>query len=130
LKEHRNSTDRAMIEQLTGFADNIVAFRCLGRVTKADYISILVPAVSEALREQRKVRLHYETGPDFRLGPDAAWEDFKVGMGNVTRWERVAVVTDVGWIKHAVQFLGFLMPGVTRVFSGAEAAQARAWICA
>jgi hypothetical protein len=119
-----------MIEQLNGFADNVVAFRCLGRVTKADYKSVVVPAVTEALRARRKVRLYYETAPDFSLDPGAAWEDFKVGMENITRWERVAVVTDIGWIKHALQLFGFLMPGVTKLFSGAEAAQARAWICA
>jgi SpoIIAA-like len=119
-----------MIEQLTGFADNVVAFRCLGRVTKSDYISVLVPAVTEALRTHPKVRLYYETGPDFSLDPAAAWEDFKVGMENITRWERVAVVTDVGWIKQAVQLFGFLMPGVISLFSRAEAEHARAWICA
>lgn len=119
-----------MIEQLTGFADNVVAFRCLGHVTKADYTSILVPAVTEALRAQRKVRLYYETGPDFSLGPSAAWEDFKVGMENITRWERVAVVTDIEWIKHAVQFFAFLMPAETKLFSRSQAAQAREWISA
>ena len=49
-------------------------------------------------------------------------------MENVTRWERVAVVTDVDWIKHAVQIFRFLMPGVTKLFSRSEAAQAREWI--
>jgi hypothetical protein len=119
-----------MIEQLAGFPDNVVAFRCKGRVTKADYDAVLLPAVGKALRTHEKVRLYYETGPDFSLDPAAAWEDFKVGMHSITRWERIAVVTDVEWIKHAVGFFGFLMPGATKLFSGAEAAQARAWVCA
>jgi SpoIIAA-like len=117
-----------MIEHLVGFGDNVVAF--LGRVTKTDYISVLVPAFAEALRTQRKVRLYYETGPDFSLDPAAAWEDLKVGMESIARWERIAVVTDVGWIKHAVQLFGFLMPGTTELFSPGEAEQARAWVCA
>jgi SpoIIAA-like len=85
-----------MIEHLVGFADNVVAFRCLGRVTKADYISVLVPVVAEALHTPRKVRLYYETGPDFSLDPAAAWEDLKVGMESIARWERIAVVTAAG----------------------------------
>ena len=94
-----------MIEQLTDFPGNVVAFLCTGRVTKADYETVLVPAVAGALRTHRKVRLYYETGADFSgLDRGAAWEDFKVGMENITRWERVAVVTDVEWIKHAVRF--------------------------
>jgi SpoIIAA-like len=119
-----------MIEQLKGFPDSVTAFRCTGHVNKSDYISVLVPAVVKALQTHDKVRLYYETGPDFSIDPSAAWEDFKVGMENITRWERIAVVTDIGWIKHAVQLFAFLMPGATKVFSGAEAAQAREWICA
>jgi SpoIIAA-like len=118
-----------MMEQLTDFPGNIVAVLCTRRVTKADYDSVLIPAVVEALREHDKVRLYYETGADFAgfdLG--AAWEDFKIGMENITRWERVAVVTDVEWIKHAVRIFSFLIPGVTKLFPRSEAAQARKWI--
>ena len=51
-------------------------------------------------------------------------------MEHLTRWERIAVVTDVDWIKHMVQFFRFLMSGENKVFPLAEAAQARAWIVA
>ena len=119
-----------MIKQLTGLPNNVVAFLCSGRVTRADYDSVLVPAVTEALRRQRKVKLYYETGPDFSLDPGAAWEDFMIGMENFTRWERVAVVTDVDWIKTAVRFFAFLMPAKTRVFSPPDGAAARAWLAA
>lgn len=120
-----------MIERLTDFPDNVVAFRCTGRVTKADYDTALVPAVQGALRIHNKVRLYYETGEDFDgLDPGAMWEDFKVGIEHLTRWEKVAVVTDVDWIRKAVHFFAFLMPATTKLFSCIEAAQARAWISA
>jgi hypothetical protein len=51
-------------------------------------------------------------------------------MEHLTRWERVAVVTDVEWIKQTMWFFSFLMPGAMRVFPASEAAQARAWIIA
>src|SRR5271154_5189474 len=85
----------AMIQQLTGFPPNVVAFACHGHVTAADYDTVLVPAVVNTLRTHDKVRLYYETGADFALDPGAAWEDFKVGMEHFTRWERVAVVTNI-----------------------------------
>lgn len=120
-----------MIERLTNFPSNVVAFICKGRVTRLDYDAVLVPAVQRAFQTHDKIRLDDETGPDFAgfdLG--AAWEDLKVGIGHFTRWERVAVVTDVEWIKHSAHFFGFLMPVATRVFSAADTARARAWICA
>jgi hypothetical protein len=31
----------------------------------------------------------------------AVWEDFRVGMEHLSRWERMAVVTDVEWLRLA-----------------------------
>jgi hypothetical protein len=120
-----------MIEHLTGFPDNILAFVCKGRVSKADYDTVLVPAVTRALKTHDKLRLYYETAADFSgIDAGAMWEDFKVGMEHLTRWERIAVVTDVDWIRHTMQFFSFMMPGEAKVFPRAETAQARAWITA
>ena len=120
-----------MIERLPGFPDNVLAFVCSGRVTKADYDAVLVPAVLNVLKTHDKVRLYYETAADFDgLDPSAIWEDFKVGLEHLTRWERVAVVTDIDWIKSTMWFFGFLMPGMMKLFPTSEAAQARAWIIA
>lgn len=118
-----------MIEHLKGFPDNVLAFVCSGRVTKAEYDTVLVPAVRAALKAHDKLRIYYETAANFRgIAPDAVWEDFKVGMEHLTRWERAAVVTDVNWIKHTVQFFNFLMPGQMKIFPRSEAARAREWI--
>lgn len=118
-----------MIELLKGFPENVLAVRGKGRITKTDYDTVLVPAIEKALKVHEKVRLYYEIGPDFDgFELAAAWEDFKVGIERLTRWQRIAVVTDVDWIKHSMQVFSFLMPGEMRVFPVAEAQQARTWI--
>ena len=118
-----------MIEYLTNFPDNVLAFVCKGRVTKTDYDTVLVPAVMRALKTHDKVRLYYETAGDFTgIDPGAMWEDFEVGMEHLSRWERIAVVTDVEWIEQTMRFFSFLMPGAMKLFSTSEAAQAREWI--
>jgi SpoIIAA-like len=118
-----------MIEPLKTFPANVLAFVCHGRVSKADYDRVLIPAVRDALQKHDKVRLYYETAEDFDgIEAGAVWKDFKVGMEHLTRWERMAVVTDVDWIKHTMQFFSFMMPGELRTFPRAEAAKARAWI--
>ena len=118
-----------MIELLEGFPDNVVAAACRGQITKNDYDTVLVPAVEKALKTHDKVRFYYEAGANFAgIDASAAWEDFKVGMEHFLRWERVAVVTDVEWIKHTMRIFSFVMPADMRVFPVAEAAQARAWI--
>jgi SpoIIAA-like len=118
-----------MIERLKDFPANVLAFVCHGRVSRAEYDTVLVPAVSDALKTNDKVRIYYETAADFGgIEPGAVWEDFKVGMQHLTRWERMAVVTDVDWIKHTMSFFSFMMPGEMRTYPRAQAAEARAWI--
>jgi len=56
------------------------------------------------------------------------WEDTKVGFSHLRNWERFAVVTDVDWIAYSVKFFEFLIPGDLRLFTVAEAAEAREWI--
>ncbi len=120
-----------MIEALPDFPDNVVALTCKGRVTRHDYDTVLVPEVEKAIKQHEKVRLYYQVGSDFAgIDPSAAWEDFVVGVEHILRWERIVIVTDVGWIKHAMSAFGFLMPGEVKVFPVSDIAKARDWIVA
>jgi hypothetical protein len=47
-----------------------------------------------------------------------------------TRWERVAVVTDVDWIVQAMSIFSFLMPCPVKLFPPLDGPQAKAWITA
>ena len=118
-----------MIEALKGFPTQVLAFACKGHVTKRDYESVLIPAVNEALQQRGKLRLYYQIDPDFSgIDPGAVWDDFKVGMEHVLRWERIAVVTNVDWIRHAIRAFSFVIPGKVRIFPLDEQAKAREWI--
>lgn len=118
-----------MIELLKGFPDNVVALACHGHVTKADYEPVLIPDVNDRFTRHDKVRIYYEIAPDFAgVDPGAVWDDTKLGFSHFRNWERLAVVTDVDWMKHAVRFFGFLMPAQLRTFPTAEADSAREWI--
>jgi SpoIIAA-like len=120
-----------MIETVAGLPDNVIAFSAKGRVTKQDYDEVLTPAIEAALKTHAKLRCYYELGTQFSgMEAGAAWEDFKLGIGHLTRWEKVAVVTDVDWIRHTVNAFRFLMPGEMRVFPTGRAAEAKAWVAA
>jgi hypothetical protein len=118
-----------MIELLRGFPDNVVAIKCHGEVTRKDYDTVLVPAVEQALASHDKIRLLYEAGPEFDgVDAGAAWEDFKIGMEHFSRWDRVAVITDVAWIGLATRLFSIFLPGAIRIYPTADAAKARLWI--
>jgi hypothetical protein len=120
-----------VIEALEGFPANVAAFACHGHVTTEDYDTVLVPAVEKMLGQHEKLRLYYETAADFDgIDAGAVLEDAMVGLSHALRWEKMAVVTDVNWIRHSILLFRFLMPGKLRVFSADEAAEAKEWIVA
>lgn len=118
-----------MIKILDGFPESVVALVAEGHVTKKDYEEVLIPKVNEALSRHGKVRLYYELGASFAgIDAEAAWEDFKIGLEHLSRWERMAVVTDVRWIRTTLNAFRFVMPGKLRVFDTSHVADARSWV--
>ena len=107
-----------MIQVIQGFPENVVGLLAKGEVTRKDYLEVVIPAVEKAPKRNAKLRLYYELGSEiYGIDIGAEWEDFKIGFEHLARWERVAVVTDVAWIRHAVGVFKFLMPGELRVFT-------------
>ena len=118
-----------MIESLQDFPRGVVAFTGKGQITKQDYETVLIPSVEEALKQPGKLRLYYQIGPDFSgMEAGALWEDFKIGVEHRLRWERIAVVTDVAWIRMTIRAFAFLIPAPTKFFGVSEEEQARQWI--
>ena len=118
-----------MIEMLKGFPDTVLAAACRGQVTREDYETVLIPAVEAALKRHPKLRLYYEIAPDFTgIAPGAVLDDIKVGMEHLTRWDRIALVADVEWIRHTMMAFAFLLPCPIKAFHVADKAAARAWI--
>ena len=50
------------------------------------------------------------------------------GFGLWRDFGRIAIITDEPWMRHAVQFFAPFFHGPIRVFSNAQAAEARLWI--
>jgi SpoIIAA-like len=116
-----------MIELIEGLPNNVVGISVTGRVTKEECRDILAPAVQKSLRWRDNIRLYYELGSRF---PGSGWDDLDLGFEHASRCERIAIVTDIAWVRLTVKAIRFLIPGAIRVFATIEAPQARAWIAA
>jgi hypothetical protein len=118
-----------MIKVIDGFPEATLAVACEGHVTREDYEKILIPRLNEALARRGKIRIYYEIGPTFAgFEAGAVWEDTKIGLEHLSRYEKMALVTDVPWIRLAVGAFRFLMPGRLAVFPMSQVEKARAWI--
>lgn len=117
-----------MIEVLPDFPDNVVAMRCAGQITRQEYEQIVIPTLEAAIHRHTKLRMYCQVDSFSGMSPGAIWDDAKVGLGALSHWERVAVVTDIDWIGKATKLFAFLMPFAVRVFPLADAGKAREWI--
>ncbi len=118
-----------MIERIPNLPDNALGFTAKGTVTANDYESVIIPAVEGIFSRHDKVRFLYHLGDDFSGFEAAAmWDDTKLGLKHLTGWERMAVVTDVEWIRAAIRIFGLAIPGHVRVFHNRDYVDATRWI--
>ena len=117
-----------MIEILQGFPDDVAAYSCHERLTKADYAAVMSD-IEDKLTRRDKLSMYCEVAADYSgAGVDAAWEDWKSSLRTWFHWERGAIVTDVEWMVWATRFFGLLFPGQWRGYPIARAAEARRWV--
>jgi SpoIIAA-like len=116
-----------MLELIEGLPKNVVGIVATGRVTMQDCQVVLMPAMKKSLKRHDKIRLYYELNSRF---PGSAWDDLDLGLEHASCCERVAIVTDIGWVRLTVKAVRFLIPSKIRVFATVQAEEGRAWITA
>jgi hypothetical protein len=106
----------------------VIGLRASGKVSAEDYKNVLAPTLDRALADGGKLRLVYELGAGYEgFESGGVWQDLRLGASHLNSFERMALVTDVDWMRHAANVLGFLMPGEIKVFPLVEREAAVAW---
>lgn len=118
-----------MIEIIPVESDRILAIAAHGTVSAEDYENVIVPAIEKKLRNYSKLRFLYHLGSDFTgYTPFAVWDDAKFGIRHLTSFEKVAVVSEVPWVIHAVKFFGLFVPCPVELFDNDRLDAAKAWL--
>ncbi|TAK70664.1 MAG: STAS/SEC14 domain-containing protein [Actinomycetota bacterium] len=114
-----------MIRILDDMPAGVLGVELTGQVTKADYTTILEPALRHHDGRLRVVLDIPEGWGGMEAG--AVWQDLKIGVAEWTSWERLAVITDVAWIRDGMRLFSWAIPGECRGFTRAEHDDAVAW---
>ena len=115
-----------MIKELSDLPPGVIGFEISGTVHADDYRDVVLPAVQRAYAsdEFRFVivipEIHGMTG-------GALWQDLKVGVEHLHAWKRIALVTDIDWVRHMTALFGWMTPGEVEVFPLAQREEAIAW---
>lgn len=118
-----------MIECLEDLPAGTVGFRCSGQLSGAEMEQQVAPAISAAIAEYDRIKALLRFEPDFEgFSFAAAWDDAGLGLRYWDGFERLAVVTDLAWMRHGLRALGLLLPCPLRIFPLAEEENARRWL--
>lgn len=117
-----------MITQINGLPTNMVGFRSSGEVTKEDFEPVK-QKVSELVERTDKLNylLFLDNSPkDFTAG---AWlQDALLGIQNITKWNRAAIVSDSDTVINFTDTFSKVMPGEFRGFKKSEYDLAVDWV--
>lgn len=117
-----------MIEILSGFPDDVLAVEASGEISAEDYRKVLIPAALEKMKGHEAVRLFCHILPGATVEAGAVWEDAKIELGHWRAWGRLAVVSDIGWVRSAVAMFAPFYHHPARAFANDDLAKARDWI--
>ena len=116
-----------MLEPIPDLPEGVLGFEVAGEIQASDYRDVLMPAVGAVWDRGEEVRIVLVFEHWDGMSSGAAWEDLKTGMKHLTKWRRIALVTDLDWMITVTSLFGWMSPGELKRFPVAERAQAIAW---
>ncbi|MFL9833442.1 SpoIIAA family protein [Chryseobacterium terrae] len=106
-----------MITILNDAPENVAAFNATGEITREDFEKLVIPHVKCKVEkfEELNYLLYLNTDLDnFTMG---AWiQDALLGIKNITKWNRAAIVTDKEGVQNFTDIFSVVMPGEFKSF--------------
>ncbi|HJR99292.1 MAG TPA: STAS/SEC14 domain-containing protein [Flavobacterium sp.] len=118
-----------MIEVINTTPHTIAAFRVTGAVTKEDYNNIVIPEVERLIKQIDYINFLLVLDSDLENFTTGAWaQDAMLGLQNMGRWNRGAIVTDSERIISFTNGFCYLVPGEFKGFKKEEYDHAIHWV--
>ena len=114
---------------LDGYPDDVAAFQAEGVITRDDYQETLIPVLEEKISAQGQVKLLYWCGEEFKgFSAGAMWDDARFGLTHWGDFSKIAVVSDIEWVRQSAKLFAPLMRAPVQVFHNADIEDAKSWI--
>jgi hypothetical protein len=118
-----------MLKIMNDLPDNVLGVSGEGKITGKDYETVLIPAIEEKLKSNKKLRMIYHLGVHFSgFDLSAMLDDAKMGMKHLSAWDRIALVSDHEMINTFAKFFGHMLSCELRIFKNAGMGEAKKWI--
>ncbi|KPE49275.1 STAS/SEC14 domain-containing protein [Chryseobacterium indologenes] len=106
-----------MITIIPEAPENVAAFNATGEVTKEDFENLVFPHVKEKVDQFGELNYLFYLDTDLNKFTMGAWfEDVLLGLKNLAKWNRTAIVTDKEGVQNFTDIFSVLMPGEFKSF--------------
>lgn len=117
-----------MITVLADTPENVAAFQASGEVTAEDFKTLVIPHVEAKVNTYKELNFLLLLNTDVKNFSTGAWlQDIMLGLKNIARWNRAAIVTDQEGVQTFTDIFSVLMPGEFKSFPTANLANALKW---
>jgi hypothetical protein len=118
-----------MIGLIEDLPEATIGFALHGEVSGSDVETVVLPAIERAFDQHERIKALLVVDEDFSGSTlEAAWDDTTLGLRHWDGFERLAVVSDVAWLRHGLRAMSLLLPYPVRLFDGDEQDQAERWL--
>jgi hypothetical protein len=116
-----------VIKELTDLPAGVIGFEVTGKATAEDFRDIVLPAFERAAKNG-KIRAVIVI-PEFKgMTTGGLWQDLKLGVPHLRDWKRIAIVTDIEWIRHMTRMFDWMTPGDVQLFALDARDEAVSWV--
>lgn len=118
-----------MIQELKDTPNTMVGFRAIGEITKEDFDKVVLPAVAELVKRIDKLNYLLILDTPIKEFTFGAWmSDAMLGLNNMTKWNRVAIISDSSAIQSFTDIFSKIMPGEFRGYEPSQLKEAINWV--
>ena len=118
-----------MIYRIIDLPPNMIGFKASWQVTQQDFEEVVIPCVQKHVEKMGQINYMLVLNTSIRNFTFFAWlKDVLLGLSNITKWHRAAIVTDSKAVRTFTKIFSLLVPGDFRGFSHAEMQRAINWV--
>ncbi|TCN54722.1 STAS/SEC14 domain-containing protein [Flavobacterium circumlabens] len=118
-----------MIQLIQDSPNNIAAFRATGEVTQEHFQNIIIPEVDRVIQQVKHINFLLVLDTELENFTTGAWvQDAMLGLKNIGKWNRAAIVTDSDTIISFTNGFSYLIPGEFKGFKKEQYDEALTWV--
>ncbi|MBE8721242.1 SpoIIAA family protein [Sphingobacterium pedocola] len=117
-----------MITEIISLPENLIGFEAKGEVTADDFKNVVIPKVTAFIDRHDKINYMLVLNTDVSNFTTGAWlQDAWLGLKDLAKWNRAAIVSDNDTIKKITEVFTKVMPGEFKIFEHNRYNEAVQW---